>query len=175
MNWRKWFPDTELKLTRGLLQEGGTSTIDGQEKKGPQRWVKVNGIVFLGMDDGLYHTRYDQEVSVVYDQSNKVVGYWNHTSDVGTQPSKTAIIGAIALSVMVSAALFLLGVWNFVWKYPPFVVLNESGEKVGERWWLTVIVVGLYSMWAVVWTAGFVKYEKQRQRQAHLLLEEQRK
>jgi hypothetical protein len=53
MNVRTLFHSTNLVLTRGPLQQGGTSVIDGEEKKGPQRWVKLNDVIFVGMNDGL--------------------------------------------------------------------------------------------------------------------------
>ena len=170
MKIRELFPSTDLKITRGPLQQGGTSIIDGQEKKGPQRWVKLNDIIFVGMNDGLYHTRYNEEVSIVHDMQNKVVGYWNHSSNEGTRPNKSAVVGAISLSFLISAALFLLGVWNFVWKYEPFIVKDTNGTVVQERWWLTVIVVFVYSLWAAFWTAGFAFYESKRQKMAHRML-----
>jgi hypothetical protein len=104
---------------------------------------------------------------VVHDKKNRVVGYWNHTANEGTQPNKSGVIGAIALSVLVSAALFLSGVWNFIWKYEPFVVLDNNGAIIGERWWLTMVIVVLYSLWAVFWTFGYAYYERQRQQIAH--------
>ena len=168
------FPDTDLIITHGPLQEGGTSVIEGQERKGPQRWVKLNDILFVGMNDGLYHTRYNELVSVVHDKNNKVVGYWNHTSKEGTQPNKSGVIGAVALSFLVSAALFLMGAWNFVWKYEPFLVKDNDGNVIHERWWLTIIVVLIYSLWSVFWTYGFAYYEWQRQKIAHQLLLENR-
>jgi hypothetical protein len=167
---RSLFPDTDLIITHGPLQEGGTSVIEGQERKGPQRWVKLNDILFVGMNDGLYHTRYNELVSVVHDKNNKVVGYWNHTSKEGTQPNKSGVIGAVALSFLVSAALFLMGAWNFVWKYEPFLVKDNDGNVIHERWWLTISVVLIYSLWSVFWTYGFACYEWQRQKIAHQLL-----
>ena len=172
MKIRELFPSTDLILTKGPLQQGGTSVIDGQEKKGPQRWVKLNDVIFVGMNDGLYHTRYNEEVSIVHDGQNKVVGYWNHSSNEGTRPNKSAVVGVISLSFLISAALFLLGVWNFVWKYEPFIVKDANGVVVQERWWLTVIVVFVYSLWAVFWTAGFAFYEWKRQKLAHQMLVE---
>jgi hypothetical protein len=175
MKIRTLFPSTNLVITRGPLQEGGTSVIAAEEKKGPQRWVKLNDIIFVGMNDGLYHTRYNEDVSIVHDERNRVVGYWNHSSSEGTRPNKSAVIGAVALSFLVSAALFLLGVWNFIWKYEPFLVKNEQGQIISERWWLTVIVILLYSSWAVFWTYGFAYYEWKRQQLAHAILDQIKK
>jgi hypothetical protein len=171
---RSLFPDTDLVLTKGPLQEGGTSVIPGQEKKGPQRWVKLNDLIFVGMNDGLYHTRYDSVVSVVHDKRNRVVGYWNHSANEGTQPNKSGVIGVIALSVLVSAALFLSGVWNFIWKHEPFLVLDKNGEVVADRWWLTMVIVLLYALWAVFWTFGYAHYEWKRQKLAHECLASQK-
>lgn len=167
---RSLFPDTDLLVTKGPLQEGGTSVIAGQEKKGPQRWVKLNDFIFVGMNDGLYHTRYNEIVSVVHDKKNRVVGYWNHTANEGTQPNRSGVIGAIALSILVSAGLFLAGAWNFIWKHEPFLVVDNSGVVIAERWWLTMIIVIIYSLWSVFWTFGYAHYEWRRQKIAHELL-----
>jgi hypothetical protein len=126
MNLRTLFPSTNLVLTRGPLQQGGTSVIDGEEKKGPQRWVKLNDVIFVGMNDGLYHTRYHEDVSIVHDEDNRVVGYWNHSSSEGTRPNKSAVIGAVALSFLVSAAWVLLGSMSLFWLKMNKVKLFQS-------------------------------------------------
>ena len=54
----KIFPDTNLTLISGIVQESGTSVVRGYESKGSQRWIKVGGQIFTGLDDGLYHAQY---------------------------------------------------------------------------------------------------------------------
>jgi len=153
----KWFPDPTIVITEGAMQEGGTSIIDGQEKGGPQRWVKVNNIVFTRVDDGLYHTRYGDVVRIAHDSENRMIGYNNLTTDAGSKPSMSAVRGVIAFMFILSGALYLLGAWNFIWK------------SIHE-WWITVAIIAVYSMYALVWTPMYAVKEWKRQQNAHDLL-----
>ena len=113
----KIFPDTNLTLVSGVVEESGTSVVPGYESKGSQRWIKVAGQIFTGLDDGLYHAQYENKIDLVHDTSNKVVGYWNHTSNSGSQASNSSVVGAIAMSVILIAIAYYGGIWNFIWNH----------------------------------------------------------
>jgi hypothetical protein len=156
------FPDTNLRLISGIVEESGTSVVPGYESKGSQRWIKVAGEIFTGLDDGLYHAQYENKIDLVHDTSNKVVGYWNYTTGSGSQASNSSVVGAIAMSVILIAIAYYGGIWNFIWKG-----INE--------WWVTIGIIFFFSLYALVWTSIFCVKEYKRERNAHQMLEEKRK
>lgn len=152
----KLFPDTEIQTISGMVEESGTTPIAGVSDR-PVRWIKVNGKVFTGLDDGLYHTPYEQKVDIAYDGDMKVVAYWNQTTQSGSNVSNSSVIGAIALVLIFTAIAYYGGIWNFIWK------------GISE-WWLTIGIIFIFSLYAVVWTPVFVYKEMKRQRVGHELL-----
>jgi hypothetical protein len=153
----KLFPDTNIQLVSGVIQESGTSVVEGHKNQNPQRWIKVENKVFVGLDDGLYHAQYGQKVDIAYDSNHKVVGYWNHALNTGSETSKSGMIGAVALALILTAIGYYGGVWNFIWKG-----INE--------WWLTIFIIFIFSLYAIVWTPIFAYKESKRERLAHELL-----
>ena len=148
-------------MVSGVVEESGTSVVPGYESKGSQRWIKVAGQIFTGLDDGLYHAQYDNKIDLVHDSSNKVVGYWNHTSNSGSQASNSSVVGAIAMSIILIAIAYYGGIWNFIWKGI-------------DEWWLTIGIIFLFSLYALFWTSIFCVKESKRERNAHALLEQKR-
>lgn len=157
----KLFPDTNISVTSGVVQESGTSPIAGVSER-PIRWVKINDLVFTGLDDGLYHTPYEQLVDVAYDSDLKVVAYWNRTTQTGSNKSSSSVIGAIALVLILTAIAYYGGIWNFIWK------------GISE-WWLTIFIIFCFSLYAIVWTPIFAVKEMKRQNIGYELLKNARK
>ncbi len=157
----KLFPDTDLSILRGEVQESGTTPLAGISDK-PVRWIKINGIVLTGLDDGLYHSQYGQKISVVHDTSNKVVAYWNESSGSGSEVNKSSVIGAIAMVLILTAIAYYGGIWNFIWK------------GISE-WWLTIFIIFCFSLYAIVWTPIFAYRELKRQNEGHQMLAELKK
>lgn len=154
----KWFPDPQISIAKGKLQEGGTTTLAGQEKHGPQRWVRMNDQWFTRVDDGLYHARYGDEVLIAHDSANRMIGYRNITTGAQSKPNLAAVRGVLALMVILSGALYLLGVWNLIW-------------KSGWEWWVTISIIFLYSLYALLWTPMYAMKEYRRQKDAHTRLQ----
>ncbi|MEZ4799460.1 MAG: hypothetical protein R2809_06725 [Flavobacteriales bacterium] len=150
----KLFPDVNIDVVRGKVQESGNSVLPESGKSTPQRWIKVNDNVYVGLDDGLYHARYGDDVIIAFDSSSHVVGYHNLTSLSGSSPSNTGVIGAIALMIILTAVLYYGGIWNYIWK----------GFDI---WWLTIGLIFIYSLYAVLWTPIFAFREFQREQLAH--------
>jgi hypothetical protein len=157
----KLFPDTNLAVVRGEVQESGTTPLTGVSDK-PVRWIKINGVTFTGLDDGLYHAQYGQKVSLVHDTSNKVVAYWNESSGSGSEVNKSSVIGAIAMVIILTAIAYYGGIWNFIWK------------GISE-WWLTIFIIFCFSLYAIVWTPIFAFRELKRQNEGHRMIAEFKK
>ncbi|MCC6600671.1 MAG: hypothetical protein IT223_08335 [Crocinitomicaceae bacterium] len=157
MSLKSIFPDQHLAVTSGIIEESGTSIIDGAESKGPQRWVRVNGKLITRLEDGLYHSQKNDKVKIVHDTQFHAVAFRNETSGSGSSPSYSAIFGVLALMVILSAALYLGGVWNYIW-------------KSGWNWWFTVLAIFLYSLYAIVWTFIYAYREWKRQAKAHQMI-----
>jgi hypothetical protein len=157
----KLFPDTQLNKMSGDVQESGTSPLAGISER-PIRWIKVNNVIFTGLDDGLYHTQYGQRVTLVHDTSHKVVAYWNEATNTGSDASKSSVVGAIAMVVMLTAIAYYGGIWNFIWK------------GISE-WWLTIFIIFCFSLYALVWTPIFAFRELKRQNEGHKMLENLKK
>lgn len=156
----KLFPDTNINVVSGVVEESGTTPLDGVSDR-PVRWIKVNGLVFTGLDDGLYHTPYEQKVDIAYDGEMKVVAYWNNTTQTGSSMSNSSVIGSIALVIILTAIAYYGGIWNFIWK------------GISE-WWLTISIIFLFCLYALVWTPIFAFREIKRQKTGYALLESKR-
>lgn len=165
MNRRKGlsrlFPDTQVETVSGAVQESGTSPVDGVSER-PVRWIRVGDKVFTGLDDGLYHTPYDQHVDIAFDRSHRVVAYWNRTTQTGSNKSTSSVIGAVALVIILTAVAYYGGIWNFIWK------------GISE-WWLTIFIIFCFCLYALVWTPVFAFREMKRQSTGYTLLERLRK
>ncbi len=157
MKYKDIFPDQNISVTSGVIEDSGTSIIDGAENKGPQRWVRVNGKVITRLDDGLYHAKKDDKVQVVHDSSLHLVAYRNETSGQGSKPSYSAVIGVLALMIILSGILYLGGVWNLIW-------------KSGWNWWITVAVIFIYSLYAILWTFLYAFRVWKLQNRAHEMI-----
>lgn len=155
--FQRLFPDTELTKVSGHVEESGTSPLPGSNDNKPHRWIKVNGQVFSGLDDGLYHAQYENQIVLVHDTSNKVVAYWNKTTQSGSEISNSSVVGAIAMALILTAIAYYGGIWNFIWKGI-------------DEWWLTIGIIFLFSLYAVVWTSIFCFKELKRERVAHEML-----
>lgn len=153
----KLFPDTLIKVTNGKVQESGNSVLENSTKRTPQRWIRVNDVVYTNLDDGLYQARYGDDVVLAYDSSNHIVGYYNKSSLTGSSASTTGVIGAVALMLILTAIGYYGGIWNFIWK----------GFDI---WWLTIFVIFFFSLYAVVWTPIFAYKEYKREKLAHQLI-----
>lgn len=151
------FPDTDIKLTVGEVQESGTGHTTAEGKFTRERWVKVNGIVFIGADENLYQSSYGHHVAIAYDDKHRVIGYWNRNSGMSSEPSKSSVIGSFALMVLLTAVAYFGGIWNFIWK----------GFDI---WWLTIIIITFYSLYALVWTPMYAMKEWQRETRAQKLI-----
>lgn len=154
----KLFPDTQINLIHGRVQESGNSVLPGAKKNTPQRWIKVDDVVYTNLDDGLYQARYGDTVIIAFDSSNHVVGYYNKSSLTGSSASQTGVIGAVALMLILTAIGYYGGVWNFIWK----------GFDI---WWLTIFVIFCFGMYALVWTPIFAFKESKREKSAHQMIE----
>lgn len=153
----KLFPDTHLKLVRGIIQESGNSPLPGSEQTRPVRWLKVNEEIFTGLDDGLYHSSYGQEVAIVVDRDKKVVAYKNLSNGTKSEASSSGVIGSIAMVIILTAIAYYGGIWNFIWK------------GISE-WWLTIFIIFCFSLYAVVWTPIFAFRESKREQEGHRML-----
>lgn len=153
----RFFPDTELLLHSGAIEESGTGHTLANGKHTRERWVKVNGQVLFGADEQLYQASYGNEVDIAADATGRVIAYRNKTTGVGSEPSNTSAIGAIALVVILTAVAYFGGIWNFIWK----------GFDI---WWLTVLIITAFSIYAVLWTPIYVTKELGRQRRGHSMV-----
>ena len=173
--FEKLFPNRELRIVKGKLVESGTSHLDGQEDKGAQRWVKVNNEVITRVSDGLYHAQWDDEVVVVCDKLNYMVGYWNFSKGSGSDPNYSASIGSSALVILIILASMLFNFipmhdtqkgdiitsfYNYIWKDEFFV----------NNWWATAIIIGVFSLYGFIWTPIYAIGNVKRERQAAAML-----
>jgi hypothetical protein len=173
--FEKLFPNRELRIVKGKLIESGTSHLDGQEDKGAQRWVKVNGEIITRVSDGLYHAQWDDEVAVVCDKYNYMVGYWNFTKGSGSDPNYSASIGSSTLVVLIvlTSMLFnfipmsdrdkgdiITSFYNYIWKDEFFV----------KNWWATAAIIGLFSVYGFIWTPIYAIGHIKREREAAAML-----
>jgi len=166
---KKLFPNHELRIVKGKLTESGTSHLDGQEDKGAQRWVKLNDEVITRVSDGLYHAQWSDEVVVVCDKRNFMVGYWNSTKGSGSEPNYSASIGSatvVALIILTSMMFnfipmhdpqkgdIITSFYNYIWKAEFFV----------SHWWATASIIGVFGLYGFIWTPiyaiGLVKRER---------------
>jgi hypothetical protein len=162
--FEKLFPNRDLRIIEGKLEESGTSHLDGREKEGAQRWVRVNGQIITRVSDGLYHAQWDDTMAVVCDKNGYMVGYWNFTKESGSEPNYSAAIGASSLVAIIVIASMLSPVWNYMWK----------GEVFKDRWWLTATIISIFGLYGFIWTPIYSVIQVQRERAAHVLLNEHR-
>jgi len=173
--FEKLFPNRELRIVKGKLIESGTSHLDGQEDKGAQRWVKVNGEIITRVSDGLYHAQWDDEVAVVCDKYNYMVGYWNFSKGSGSDPNYSASIGSTAVVTLIILASMLFNFipmhdpqkgdiitsfYNYIWKDEFFVA----------HWWATASIIGLFGLYGFIWTPIYAIGHVRRERQAAAML-----
>jgi hypothetical protein len=150
----KLFPHPTVEVTRGKIEESGSGHTLPNGKHTRERWVQINGRIFIGADETLYQASYGDDVSVASDIFGRVLGYKNHTSGMHSEASSTSAVGAIALAVLLATVAYLGGIWNFIWK----------GFDI---WWLTIIIITFFSLYALVWTPMYVTKELRRQKLAH--------
>ena len=173
--FEKLFPSRELRTIKGKLIESGTSHLDGQEDKGAQRWVKVNNETITRVSDGLYHAQWGDEVVVVCDKHNFMVGYWNSTKASGSDPNYSASIGSAALVTLIVLASMLFNFipmkdpqkgdiitsfYNYIWKDEFFV----------SNWWATAAIIGVFGLYGFIWTPIYAVGNVKRERQAAAML-----
>ena len=173
--FEKLFPNRELRIVKGKLVESGTSHLDGQEDQGAQRWVKVNDEVITRVSDGLYHAQWNDEVVVVCDKYNFMVGYWNSTKVSGSDPNYSASIGSSALVTLIILASMLFNFipmrdpqkgdiitsfYNYIWKDDFFV----------KNWWATAVIIGVFGLYGFIWTPIYAFGNVKRERQAATML-----
>ena len=173
--FEKLFPNRELRIVKGKLIESGTSHLDGQEDKGAQRWVKVNDEVITRVSDGLYHAQWDDEVVVVCDKYNFMVGYWNFSKGSGSEPNYSASIGstAVVTLIILTSMMFnfipmhdpqkgdiITSFYNYIWKDEFFVT----------RWWATALIIGVFGLYGFIWTPIYAIGLVRRERQAAVML-----
>jgi hypothetical protein len=154
---KKLFPSSDFKIIEGKIMESGTSHLDGKENSVAQRWVKVNNEIITRVSDGLYHGQWDDDVVVLCDKSNYMVGYWNVTKGSGSTPNYSAATGSVILvSFLVFSSLRLniipmhdreygdiwTSLYNYIWKSEYFL----------NHWWSTVFVLSVFSLYGFVWT-----------------------
>ena len=158
----RFFPDTDLHLVSGTVQESGTGATLANGKYSRERWIKVNEEILIGADETLYQSAYGQLVHVAADTSGRVIAYVNATTGMSSQPSQSSAIGAIAAVILLTAIAYFGGIWNFIWK----------GFDI---WWLTILIITLFSLYAVLWTPIFVYKEMYREKHGHQLVASFRK
>lgn len=151
------FPDSRMEVTAGIIDDSGTGYVEGSENGTPQRWVEIKSIKYTRIPDGLYHARKGEEVRLVHNPNGEVVAYKNVSNGTHSTPSYSGIIGVLSLALILSAILYLMGVWNLIW-------------KSGWNWWITIAIIFIYCLYAVLWTSLFVMKEWRRQKRAHELL-----
>jgi hypothetical protein len=151
------FPDSDLLLIEGSVEESGTGTTMENGKYTRERWVKINGRIFFGADEALYQSSYGHRLQLVCQSSGRIVAYKNNDTQIASAPSANGVRGVIALAILLTAVGYFGGIWNFIWK----------GFDI---WWLTIIIITFFSLYALVWTPVYAYRLWSLEKRAHSML-----
>jgi hypothetical protein len=137
--------------------------------------VKLNDEVITRVSDGLYHAQWDDEVVVVCDKYNFMVGYWNFSKGSGSEPNYSASIGstAVVTLIILTSMMFnfipmhdpqkgdiITSFYNYIWKDEFFVT----------RWWATALIIGVFGLYGFIWTPIYAIGLVKRERRAAFML-----